>query len=186
MKFFQRIQKKCKLKIRVKGKEYSWKCKYKVSVPHYKVRLLDCAKKWDFEIKQKNNILAKVKNGKIIIYKGYVWNGADYVDGFFDGLLRVSDTQEATLVHDVLCWAIRTGKLNNLNHRECVDDHLYCLLMKNRRYHTARIMYSATRFYQSTGQWLFIGVLGGFLGLFNLTKLPNCLYCDCKCDCGCS
>ncbi|MCY4302974.1 MAG: hypothetical protein OXC68_14745 [Aestuariivita sp.] len=195
---FERIKKKCKYKITFQGKPYLQPCKYRV-MEDYKVDLLDCAKNWQFQI---NSIVdpcgegicnscIEVKNGKLIISKGYVWNGADHVDYLFDRVLNVPNTQEATLIHDALCHAIREIDSNNskarntylpdtLENQKCADEHLYHFLMAKDNFHTARIMHLAVRAYQKMKKSRLnscitrriAGILGGIIGLLIYDQIP--------------
>jgi len=159
--------------------------KYEVIQDH-QVDLLDCAKGWDFQINftgQPDKPCAKVKAGKMTVYKGYSWNGADYIDR----LTTIQGTQEATLVHDVLCQAMRKTVYkmppvlpNTRANQKCADHQLYCILREFDKSRTANTMYSAVRSYQSTKRIIagpfaiLFGIVGGIFGFLYPFSLARC------------
>jgi len=167
-------------------------------VVHTKITidLLPCAKNWKFKILfngPNGSAYAKVENGVMEVDKGFPWNGADHLYKIWDP----PNTQEATLVHDVLCMAMnpKTHHFTVSPHSspsgssldwKCADDHLYCLLVKHGRTIRKRTWHTAVRSYRIArnrlgGGWLsetvsaIIGIGGGIFGLVKPKgKFPSC------------
>lgn len=99
-------------------------------------------------------------NGRINIYRGYRWNGADWFPDF-------EEVMEASLVHDALCQLIRDREIAK-GWRLCADRGLYCMVKERGPRWMASMMYHALRGDQSF-RYLggaFGGIVGFVRGLF--------------------
>ena len=140
------------------------KCwKYKVT-KDYSRQLLQCMNGACGTIRCNNTVYVQLKKGKIIIYSGYTWNGANWSPDF-------KCTQEATLVHDALYQLLEEQQIEE-DYRKCADQQLYCMLKDSSSPRFASIAYNAVR-----GYWK-CGFVGGLLGAIKGLVIQEELACS--------